>query len=100
MDPLHPTKRRPVLDDILVRCEQDLELTGANLVLQRTALGRVALVGDHLDPRRPLGELARPVRHGRERDDDQVWAPLFLNLDQEGNERDCLDCFTETLLTL
>ena len=100
MHPLHATEDGPILDDVLVRREQDLELARANLVLQRTPLGRVALVGDHFDPRRPLGEFARPVRHGRERDNDEVRAPLLLDLDQEGNKRDRLDRFAEALQTL
>ena len=99
MHPLHLTQNRAILDDILIRRQQHLEVARPDLALQYLPLRRVALVRDHLDARRPLCELARPVRHGRERHDDEVRPALLLDLDKVGNERDRLNRLAETLCT-
>ena len=88
---------RAVLDNVLVRREEDLELAHLQLVLEGATGCGVALVGDDPDRRGPLGELAGPVGERRERDDDEVRATLALDLDEEGNERDSLDSLSETL---
>ena len=97
VDPLHPAEVNSILDDVLVRREHDLEVIRPELRLQHLALRRVALIRDHLDTRRPLCKLARPVRHRRERHDDEVRPALLLDLDEVGDERDRLNRLAETL---
>jgi len=97
VDPFEFGKVRTVFDDVLVGGEQDLEVAHTKFALESTALGRVALVGNHLDGRSPFGEFTRPVSHGRERDDDQVRSALAFDFNEEGDERDGLDGFPETL---
>ena len=97
MDPLDLGEEGTILDDVLVRREEDLEAALTNLPLRLLALRRRALVRDHLDRRRPLFELHDPVGHRRERDDDEEGAVLLLRLDKERDERDCLDRLAESL---
>ena len=100
MQPLNLAKVGSVLDDVLVRGQEDLELTHSEVLLKRTTLGRITLVRDHPDRGCPLGELTRPVGHGREWHDDEVRASLSLHFNEEGNEGNRLDSLSETLLTL
>ena len=93
MHPLRLTQDRAILDDILIHRQQDLELAHAILVLERAALHWVALVRDRLDGRSPLRELAGPVCRRRERNDDDLWPALLLDLDEEDDEGDGLDGF-------
>ena len=97
VDPLDLTQNWSILDDILVGRQEDLELARAHIALEHTTLGGVALVRDGLNGGSPLGELSGPIGHGGQGDDDEVGSSLPFHLDQEGNERDGLDGFTETL---
>lgn len=98
--PFHPAQNLAILDNVLVCRQKDLEVAGTDLGLQRSSLGRVTLVSDHLDSRSPLRELAGPVRHCGQRHNDQVGSALAFGLDQEGDERNSLDGFSETLRQL
>ena len=97
MNPSNLSQDWSVLDDVLIRREQHLELAHPDLVLQRTTLLRVALVRDHIHTRCPLRKLAGPICHGRQRDNDEVRATLLLGLDEERDQRDRLDSLSETL---
>ena len=99
MHPFESTQDRSVFDDILVGCQQYLEIPRADFALQTSSLQWVALVGDHLDSGSPLGKLTGPICHGREGDDDEVRAALLLALDEEGDEGNGLDGLSETLQT-
>lgn len=72
-------------------------MSHTNLVLQRAPPLRVVLTADRAYRRSPLGKFACPVRHCRERYDDEERPALALGLNQEGDQRDRLDCFAETL---
>ena len=63
---------RAILDDVLVRRQQHMELAHADLVLQRASMLRVAFLTDCTDRGRPVRELPRPVRHGRKRYSDEI----------------------------
>ena len=97
VEPLDPAQVDTVLDDVLVRGQQDLEVARPEVALQALTLRGVTLVRDRPHAWRPLSELARPVGHRRERYDNEVRAALFLGLDEERDERDCLDSLAETL---
>ncbi len=97
MNPLHSTQDRAVLNDILIGSEKNLELSHADLILQTTSLCGITLVGDHVDAGRPLCELVRPIRHGRQGHNDEVWTTLPLDLYEERDQRDGLDGLAETL---
>jgi hypothetical protein len=64
MNPLDLAQDWTVLDNVLVRCEQHLKLTIAQLALQHPSLGRVAFVRNGLNLGCPFCELTRPIRQG------------------------------------
>ena len=97
VNPLDLRQNGPVLDDVLVSCQKDLELVHAQLRLKRTTLSGIAFVGDHANTRCPLGELATPISHCRQWDDDEIRPALSLGFNEEGNERNSLDSLPETL---
>lgn len=97
MQPLDLGEQRAIFDDVLISREQDLEVARANLVLRILALVGGALVGNHLDRGGPFLEFRDPVGHGREGNDDEVGAVLLFGFDEEGNEREGLDRFAESL---
>ena len=98
VQPLDFTQDRSVLDDKLVRGEENLELPAADLLRVVLTLVRRSLVHDARDRWRPLFELVVPVRQGTERHDDQEGARLLLLLNEVRDERDSLDSFAETHL--
>ena len=49
VEPLDLAKVWAILDDVLVCCEDDLEVVCTKLALQGATLGRVAFVRDHPD---------------------------------------------------
>ena len=97
MEPLALAKLWTILDNVLVRCEENLEVVRAKLALQSTTLCRVAFVRDHPDRWGPLGEFSRPIGHGRQGGDDEVRTALAFDLNEEGDEGDGLDRFSKTL---
>ena len=97
MQPPLLAQNRTVLNDVLVRRQQDVELTHTNVVLQRTTLRWVALITDRLHRGGPLCELAHPICYCREGDDDEIQATVTLHLDEERDERNRLDGLSETL---
>ena len=98
MDPIQPTENRSIFDDVLVSGKQDLELADPGIVLQRFPLSRVTLVRYRLDTRSPLRKLSGPIRHRGKRYNDEIWPMLAFRFDEEGDERDSLNCFAKTLL--
>lgn len=98
VDPLVPGEQRSILDDVLVRREQDLEVALTDLPSCRFALHRCAFVSDDLDRGSPFLELHDPVRHRRQRDNDEEGPILLLHLDQVREKRDRLNGFAETHL--
>ena len=86
VQPLDFTQDRSVLDDKLVRGEENLELPVADLLRVVLTLVRRSLVHDARDRWRPLFELVVPVRQGTERHDDQEGARLLLLLNEVRDE--------------
>jgi hypothetical protein len=87
-----------ILGDIPVSCKQDLELAHSDFILQLTTLQRIAFLHDHPHRWRPLCKFGRPIRHDRQQHNSEVRSMLLVHLNKECYKRDCLDCFTETLL--
>jgi hypothetical protein len=83
MHPFCLAQDRSILDDILVSCKQDLELAHSDFVLQLTTLQRIALVRGHTHRWRPLRKFGGPIRHGRQRHNNEVRSALLLHLDEE-----------------
>ena len=78
MDPLKLAEVGSVTDYEFVSCQQYLEVTHAQFSLESSSLCWIALIRNHLHRRCPLGELALPVGHGGQRNDDEVGATLTL----------------------
>lgn len=97
MKPLRLGQNRAILDDIFICRKKNLELIHPDVTLESTTLIGVALVCNHLHAGCPLSKFARPVGHGRQRDNDKVGSPQTFCLDEEGDQRDGLDSFAETL---
>lgn len=97
VNPAQSTEHRPVLDNVLVCREQDLELAHADLVLQASTLSRITLIRNHLHTRCPFRELAGPIRHRRQWDYHQIRSALLLDFNEKRHERNCLDGLAETL---
>ena len=100
VDPFVLAEEWAVLDDILVRREAHLERIVPHLVLDALPGQRWTLVVDNLDCRCPLGKLQLPIRHGRQRNDDKEWTRLLFDVDEVGEERDCLDSLAQTLSSI
>ena len=93
MRPTILAKHRPILDDVLVGGEEDLELS-TQLILQLPTSVRGSLVRDNLELRHPLGKLKGPVHECRQGYNDEVRPAFTLALVEEGDERDGLDSLT------
>ena len=86
-------KHRPILDDVLVGGEEDLELS-TQLILQLPTSVRGSFVRDNLEHRHPFGKLKGPVHERRQGHNDEVRPTFTLALVEEGDERDGLDSLT------
>ena len=78
VQPFYLAKVGAIFDDILVRCQEDLECTNTQVTLKGATLCRIALVRDNLDTGCPLGKFTRPICHSRKRDNDKIGAALPL----------------------
>ena len=78
MDPLKLTEVRSVTDYEFVSRQQHLEATHPQFCLESSSLCRITFVRDQFHRRCPLGELALPVCHGGQRNDDEVGGALLL----------------------
>lgn len=81
MNPLKFTEVGSVTDYEFVSCQQYLEVTHAQFSLEGSSLCWITLVRDQLHRWRPLGELALPVGHRGQRNDDEVGTALTLDFD-------------------
>lgn len=99
-DHVRPTilaKHRPILDDVLVGGEEDLEIS-TQLILQLPTSIRGPFVRDNLQHRHPFGKLKGPVHECRQGYNDEVWPAFTLALVEEGDERNGLDSFTHYII--
>jgi len=95
--PFQLTQNISILDNILVRRQEHLELPSSNLALQRPADSGRPFVDESRNRRRPLLELHRPIGQSRERDNDEIRPGLTLTFNQERNERYGLNGFSQSL---
>src|SRR5258706_8895537 len=99
-DHVYPTilaKHRPILDDVLIGGEEDLEIS-TQLILQLPTSVRGSFVRDDLQHRHPFGELKGPVHECRQGYNDEVRPAFTLALVEEGDERDGLDSLTHYII--
>ena len=78
-------EHRPILDDVLVGGEEDLEIT-TQLILQLPTSVWRPFVRDNLQHRHPFGELKGPVHECRQGHNDEVRPAFTLALVEEGDE--------------
>lgn len=98
MDPLDLSQEGSILDDVFVSRQENLESTGSNFVLRLFSLRRRSFVRNHLDGWCPLFEFHDPIRHSRERNNDEERSVLLLRLDEESDEGDRLNSLSKSLL--
>lgn len=97
VQPLDLGQKWSILDDVLVSRQENLEVPLSDLLLCRFTLSRSSFVRDDSDGRSPSFEFGNPVRHRRERDDDEVGTGLLLVFDEVRDERESLNRLPETL---
>ena len=85
---------RFVLHDVLISCNENIELVRSNLVAQSTPVLGVALISYDVDRGSPFFEFAQPVGEGGKGNDDQVRAIDAFDLHQITHKCDRLDSFT------
>lgn len=85
-----------IVHDVLVSRDEDIELLTVNDLGQQGSLRFLTLVNDNFDIWRPLLELQGPIGYRRQRNDDQEWPIVVLDLDEMRKKSDGLNGFTKT----
>lgn len=87
-------KHRPVLDDVFIGGEEDLELP-TQLILQLPTSIWGSFVRDDLEHWHPFGKLKRPVHECRQGHNDKIRPSFTLAFEEESDERDGLDSLAD-----
>lgn len=98
VDPFDLGQQRSFLDDILVGSHTDLEITRSDSTILFLSLEWTTFENDTSNGRCPSFEFKSPIGQCRERYKDEERTGLTFLFNQVGDERDCLDRFSETLL--
>ena len=98
MDPFDLGQQRSFLDDILVGSHTDLEIARSDSTILFLSLEWTTFENDTSNGRCPSFKLEGPIGQCRQRNEDEERTGLTFLFNQVGDERDCLDCFSETLL--